>query len=259
MNMIIAFFYLTCYHYINRDEQGNIVIGRPPRTNRAGVVLLNRSQVLDLPEITYCSSGTFKELQQPDAANAAAANTSTIRSNFSTTTSTSGNSSTVGCCHIPAHITACCICLEDYEDDEKLRMLPRCGHAFHTDCILPWLTDRSPTCPLCKAEAVVAAPNTNNNTDSNGSSSSLVVVDHESAGGVSVETDTSSADERRRRRWFSWIGTSSSSRQHQRVHVNDNVDVEDGVFGGGGLQEPLLQDTDVVEDDDQSEHGEVYV
>lgn len=44
----------------------------------------------------------------------------------------------------------CSICLEEYDQGECIRVLP-CGHTFHSDCIFPWLTERSPTCPLCKA------------------------------------------------------------------------------------------------------------
>ena len=46
--------------------------------------------------------------------------------------------------------TMCSICIEEFEDGERLRLLPRCKHAFHTDCILPWLKDRQGCCPLCK-------------------------------------------------------------------------------------------------------------
>jgi len=46
--------------------------------------------------------------------------------------------------------TMCSICIDDFEPGEMIRVLPRCRHGFHTDCILPWLTERQGCCPLCK-------------------------------------------------------------------------------------------------------------
>lgn len=46
--------------------------------------------------------------------------------------------------------TMCSICIEEFEDGETVRLLPRCGHGFHTECILPWLTERQGCCPFCK-------------------------------------------------------------------------------------------------------------
>jgi hypothetical protein len=46
--------------------------------------------------------------------------------------------------------TTCSICIDDFEEEELIRYLPKCKHAFHTDCIMPWLTERQGCCPLCK-------------------------------------------------------------------------------------------------------------
>jgi len=50
--------------------------------------------------------------------------------------------------------TTCSICIEEFENGERLRFLPRCKHAFHTECIMPWLTERQGCCPLCKTSVL---------------------------------------------------------------------------------------------------------
>jgi len=43
----------------------------------------------------------------------------------------------------------CPICLDDYQDDDLLRILP-CKHEFHAACVDQWLIHRKRYCPLCK-------------------------------------------------------------------------------------------------------------
>ncbi|CAN8269893.1 unnamed protein product [Cochlearia groenlandica] len=44
----------------------------------------------------------------------------------------------------------CAICLNEFEDDETLRLLPKCDHVFHPHCIDAWL-EAHVTCPVCRA------------------------------------------------------------------------------------------------------------
>jgi hypothetical protein len=61
--------------------------------------------------------------------------------------------------------TTCSICIEEFVEGEAIRLLPRCGHAYHTECILPWLTERQGCCPFCKTEAVGSSHKNATNDD----------------------------------------------------------------------------------------------
>ncbi|XP_074572196.1 E3 ubiquitin-protein ligase ATL31-like [Curcuma longa] len=44
----------------------------------------------------------------------------------------------------------CAVCLSEFvDDDELVRLLPRCGHLFHADCITAWFASHA-TCPVCR-------------------------------------------------------------------------------------------------------------
>lgn len=53
--------------------------------------------------------------------------------------------------------TDCSVCLSEFQEDESLRLLPKCNHAFHVPCIDTWLKSHS-SCPLCRA-IVASTPN----------------------------------------------------------------------------------------------------
>nr|XP_043622422.1 RING-H2 finger protein ATL43 [Erigeron canadensis] len=43
----------------------------------------------------------------------------------------------------------CAVCLSRFNRNEMLRLLPKCKHAFHVECVDTWL-DQHSTCPLCR-------------------------------------------------------------------------------------------------------------
>ncbi|XP_011048637.1 PREDICTED: RING-H2 finger protein ATL3 [Populus euphratica] len=61
----------------------------------------------------------------------------------------------------------CAVCLSDAVEGEKVRLLPKCNHGFHLDCIDMWFQSYS-TCPLCRssvAPQAQCASGANNNND----------------------------------------------------------------------------------------------
>ncbi|XP_047321799.1 E3 ubiquitin-protein ligase RING1 [Impatiens glandulifera] len=52
--------------------------------------------------------------------------------------------------------TECSVCLNEFEEDETLRLLPKCSHAFHIPCIDTWLRSHT-NCPNCRA-AIFSPP-----------------------------------------------------------------------------------------------------
>ncbi|GFY89419.1 RING/U-box superfamily protein [Actinidia rufa] len=49
--------------------------------------------------------------------------------------------------------TECSVCLSEFQEDETLRLLPKCSHAFHIPCIDTWLRSHT-NCPICRAGIV---------------------------------------------------------------------------------------------------------
>ncbi|RWW25630.1 hypothetical protein GW17_00010023 [Ensete ventricosum] len=47
----------------------------------------------------------------------------------------------------------CSVCLGEFRDGELVRLLPKCGHAFHVPCIDAWLGAHV-NCPICRAHIV---------------------------------------------------------------------------------------------------------
>ncbi|GAB2226112.1 hypothetical protein Droror1_Dr00021903 [Drosera rotundifolia] len=47
----------------------------------------------------------------------------------------------------------CAVCLNEFENGETLRLLPKCSHGFHPECIDAWLFGHS-NCPVCRSDLV---------------------------------------------------------------------------------------------------------
>ncbi|KAL1200655.1 putative RING-H2 finger protein ATL53 [Cardamine amara subsp. amara] len=94
--------------------------------------------------------------------------------------------------------TDCSICLGEFNEDESLRLLPKCNHIFHVVCIDRWLKSHS-NCPLCRAKIIVPTTqepdhrvvvmNLDRFTSNVGSAEgNVIVVDHREEVSVSISS-----------------------------------------------------------------------
>ncbi|KAK2993547.1 hypothetical protein RJ640_021809 [Escallonia rubra] len=50
----------------------------------------------------------------------------------------------------------CAVCLSEFQEAEKLRIIPNCSHVFHIDCIDVWLQSNA-NCPLCRTSISISS------------------------------------------------------------------------------------------------------
>lgn len=90
--------------------------------------------------------------------------------------------------------TECSVCLNEFQEDETLRLLPKCNHAFHIPCIDTWLRSHT-NCPLCRAIIVTDSLTSNSNmarpsplasSDQNGEA---LVTNEDTQMGINSEND----------------------------------------------------------------------
>jgi hypothetical protein len=128
--------------YIRR-EGGSLVIGR--NSNRE--ILMNDEEVRALPDIVFKAS-------HPEGEGEGDAEEGGILSNASQADSQEDFNGDDRTSYFENN--CCSVCLEEYEGGETLKLLP-CKHAFHEECVLPWLTKQHSNCPLCKSDVLTAS------------------------------------------------------------------------------------------------------
>lgn len=85
----------------------------------------------------------------------------------------------------------CAVCLSEFESGETGRVLPKCKHAFHTDCIDMWFHSHS-TCPLCRT---LVEPEPENQTQTRPELVLVDVPEHGSSSGSGLETENRTGPE----------------------------------------------------------------
>ncbi|KAF7136379.1 hypothetical protein RHSIM_Rhsim08G0013900 [Rhododendron simsii] len=92
---------------------------------------------------------------------------------------------------------SCAVCVSEFGDNERLRLLPMCDHAFHLECIDPWLASHS-TCPICRANLSQEIESTQSTEECN-SRSEPVEVQNQNRISITVDENQRTDTEPRER------------------------------------------------------------
>ena len=79
----------------------------------------------------------------------------------------------------------CPVCLEPFQNRQRCRVIPACGHAFHVHCADAWLS-RRPVCPICRRSATIEGEK--KNSVNGGTTAVLQEADGESGRSRSLPT-----------------------------------------------------------------------
>uniref|UniRef100_A0A6N2LKB5 RING-type E3 ubiquitin transferase n=1 Tax=Salix viminalis TaxID=40686 RepID=A0A6N2LKB5_SALVM len=116
--------------------------------------------------------------------------------------------------------TECSVCLNEFRDDETLRLLPKCSHAFHIPCIDTWLGSHT-NCPLCRAPIV---------TNTGEASSSQSNLGNTSGGGGETQIEVLEDDQESNREMEGGDGEQRIVTEEESRFQNENLNgVEDGI------------------------------
>jgi len=83
----------------------------------------------------------------------------------------------------------CSICLAEFREEEKLRVLPQCNHGFHMECIDKWLVSHS-SCPICRHSLNPRRPSGAQPTQSRCNAARVVIDTTDSGQAMLTGTET---------------------------------------------------------------------
>ncbi|KAL9243008.1 hypothetical protein vseg_016950 [Gypsophila vaccaria] len=144
--LLLASYYIfvikCCLNWHNLDPLRRFSLSRP-RENDVDTALMSFSPMVGvhrgLDEWLINNIPAFQFKSSGDVDNN---NNNNNESNESNSNSSSNNNNSC--------FRGCVVCLSEFKDQEILRILPKCSHTFHLDCIDVWLL-KNASCPLCRS------------------------------------------------------------------------------------------------------------